>query len=284
MLAVYVNRMISKWTIGLMICSILSTTDTALAECSGWLGPARSSHSLYGSWEVGYDLTGSEFETRNTPFGVADRTHVVGPGMMTIRFEADGAGSGGRILEGGDAQIIQLSLTQQFVLQTRILGFGALVTTRIRSSISDNRWDGNPMGRVSPGSSRGTIDGDTMTISAPGMSSYRTLGSLLCEGSGCRFGHLPSGVQTKIDNDLEVLELQTLYFGAGGPRHGAGFVSNEIALPLTPRAAPYLTLLGREVGRIFVPPANTETALAARPCYSVLEYEVRPLEAFAGEQ
>jgi hypothetical protein len=202
---------------------------------------------------------------------------------MTIRFESDVSGPSGRILNGGGAQIVQLDLTQQFAVQTQLLGLRANVTTRIRSSIPDNRWDGNPAGRVAPGSSRGTIDGDTMTISAPGMSSYRTLGSLLCEGSGCRFGRMRSGVQKRIDSDLDVLDLRALHFGAGGPRRGAGFASNEIALPLTPRAAPYLRLFGREVHRIFVPPARTETALAVRPCYSVIEYQDRQVKAFAEE-
>jgi hypothetical protein len=283
MLTALVNRMLSKWTVALMVCTVAANVGVARAECTTWPDSTPTSASLSGYWEVEYDLTGSEFETRNTPLGAADTTHVVGPGMMTIRFESDGSGPSGRILEGGGAQIVQLELTQQFVVQTQLVGFRADVTTRIRSSIPDNRWDGNPAGRVAPGSSRGTINGETMTISAPGMSSYHTLGSLLCEGSACRLGRMRSGVQKEIDSDLEDLDLRALYFGAGGPRRGAQFASNEIALPLTPRAAPYLRLFGREVGRIFVPPARTETALAARPCYSVIEYQDRHVEAFAEE-
>ncbi len=284
MLAALVNRMISKWTVGLMACSVLCSAGSSHAECVEWPDPTQMAASLSGYWEVEYDLTGSELETRNTPLGAADTTQLVGPGTLTIRFESDGSGSGGSILEGGGAQIVQLDLMQQFSIRAAVLGLRADVTTRLRSAIPDNRWDGNPAGCVSLGSSRGTINDNTMTVSAPGMRSYHTLGSLLCEGSGCRLGRLRSGVQTRIDDDRDVIELRALYFELGGPLQGARFVSNEIALPLTPRADPYLRLLGRELHRVFVPPAGTATAIAARSCYSVLECEFGPVEAFAEEQ
>jgi hypothetical protein len=285
MLAVFLNPMMkSKWTVCLMACFVLLGSSASHSESSDWTDRPQPPVPLFGHWEVEYDLAGSEFETRNTPLGAADTTHVVGPGTMTVRFEADASGSEGSIREGGTAHIVQLDLMQQFTLRTRVFGFRADVTTRIRSAIPDNRWDGNPAGRVSMGSSDGTINGATMTVTAPGMRSYHTLGSVLCEGSGCRFGRLRSGVATRIDSDRDVIELRALYFGAGGPLNRAGFMSNEIALPLTPRAAPYLRLLGREVHRIFVPPTGTETAIAARACYSVLDCEAPRVEPFAQEE
>ena len=284
MLVSFLSRVKSKWAVGLLACSAICGVSSAHEECAGWPDPTQAVHSHSGYWEVEYDLTGSELETRHTPLGVADTTHVVGPGTMTIRFESDGSGSGGSILDDGSAQIVQLELAQQFAIRTRVLGFRADVTTRLASAIPDNRWDRNPAGRVSRGSSRGTISGEILTVAAPGMRSYSTLGSLLCEGSGCRFGRLPQGVVTRVNDDLEAIPLRVLYFEPGGPRQRAGFASNEIPLQRTSRAYPFLRLVGQEVQRIFVPPSAAETAIAAQACYSVPEYEVQPAEAFAEER
>ncbi len=282
MLDRFLYRLKSKWIVGLFVCYALCSAGQSGAECGGWPDTGPMIDSASGYWEIEYDLTGSEFETRNTPLGAGDTTHVVGPGTMTIRFESDGAGSSGSILDGGDAQIVQLDLTQEFALRTRVLGFRANVTTQINSAIPDNRWDGNAAGRVSLGSSRGTINGETLIVAAPGMRSYHTLGSVLCEGNGCRFGSMPPGVTTTVDNDFDVIALNALRFGMGGPLAGAGFVSNEIALPTTDRAEPYLRLLGREVQRVFVPPPSTDTAFVPRACYSVLDYGAQSAEAFTG--
>jgi len=281
MLTGIVDKVKSNWIVALSICVIASGSSSAVAECQNWPNGRRQIESLSGYWEVQYDLNGSEFETRNTPLRLADTTHVVGPGTMTIRFESDGSGPGGGILDGGEAQIVQLDLTQQFAVRTRVMGFSTEVMTRLNSAIPDNRWDGNAAGRVALGSGLGTIHGETLSVDAPGMRSYHTLGSVLCNGHGCRFGSLPRGKHRRIDNDSDVIPLRTLHFGAGGPQQGAGFESNQIALPLDEHAEPYLRLIGREIHRVYVP-ATTETAMTARPCYSVLGFGAQSAEAFTG--
>ncbi|MCP4815825.1 MAG: hypothetical protein GY888_25195, partial [Planctomycetaceae bacterium] len=52
-----------------------------------------------GYWEVTYDLgNGTYVDVRNTPLGAGDQFNLVGPGTMTIRFEAD---QNGDLLDGG---------------------------------------------------------------------------------------------------------------------------------------------------------------------------------------
>ncbi|MBW2287575.1 MAG: thrombospondin type 3 repeat-containing protein [Deltaproteobacteria bacterium] len=200
-----------------------------------------------GYWEVSYSLAATppgatEYRITNTPGGLGDGTQLLGPGTLTVRFEADGAGAGGNILDGGSAEIVQLDLNQYFVTET----LGTVVTTDLDSEIPNNSWNGNPGGVVDPGSNNGQLVGSTVSFFV-GLADYRTFGDISCTGSFC--GSVPVG---SLDSTT-TLDLTTLTFGAGGPIAGATFVANEVTLPPDPAAQAYLTLKGAEQSRVYVP-------------------------------
>jgi len=228
-------------------------------ECNPNPGP--------GYWEITYDLAATppgatEYRITNTPGGLGDGTQLLGPGTMTVRFEADGAGAGGDVLDGGSAEIVQLNLDQYFVTDT----LGTVVTTDLVSEIPDSRWNGNPGGVVDPGSNDGQLAGDTVSFFV-GLADYHTFGEISCTGSFC--GSVPTG---SVDNTT-ILDLTTLTFGAGGPIAGADFVANEVALPPDPAAQAYLTLKGAELSRVLVP------GLPAEQCVTDTDADGFPDEA-----
>ncbi|MCP4245387.1 MAG: hypothetical protein GY772_33025, partial [bacterium] len=200
-----------------------------------------------GYWEVTYDLAAtppgaSELAVTETPGGLGDGVHQIGPGTMTIRFEADASGEAGNVLEGGSAEVVQLNLDQIFTTDT----LGTLITTDMQVEIADVRWNGNPGGVVFAGSNLGQLGGETVSFYSA-LSDYRTYGEISCEGDLC--GSVPTGASdTMID-----LDLVDLNFGAGGPVSGATFASLQITLPTEPSAQPLLTLKGAELSRIYVP-------------------------------
>jgi hypothetical protein len=248
--------------------TLASVTEAHAADpacASAWTRDAK-----HGFWEVEYDMTGSELETRNTPLGAGDATQTIRAGGMTIRFEADSRGPASGPLDGGNAQIVQLSLLQDFVLHSQTLGLRADVSTQVVSAIPDNRWDGNAEGRLEPGSGSGWIDGTTLTVHDPGLSDYRSVGSMLCKGFGCTVGRLQRDVPQPIHNHFDLAGLDALYFEAGGPASGAGFTSNQIELPTRRTADPFLTLRGREVRRAYIPAPFQRADTEAR-CYSAVD-------------
>ncbi|MCH2184589.1 thrombospondin type 3 repeat-containing protein [Myxococcota bacterium] len=208
-------------------------------ECNPNPGP--------GYWEVVYDLAETppgptEFEITGTPGGIGDAVNLIGPGTMTVRYEADGLGTAGNIVEGGSAEIVQLNLIQAFTSET----LGTVATTNLQNEIPDNRWNGNPGGVVEPGSNLGIVSGQSVTFFTS-LSDYRTFGEITCSGSFC--GLVPTG---PVDGTIS-LDLTSLSFAAGGAFAGANFSSAQITLPADPDAQPYLTLKGAELFRTFVP-------------------------------
>jgi hypothetical protein len=200
-----------------------------------------------GYWEIRYDLAATppgptEFQVTGTPGGAGDAIHEIGPGTMTLRFEADGSGAAGNLLDGGSAEVVQLDLTQFFTSET----LGTVVTTDMQNEIPDDRWNGNPGGVVSPGSNTGDVNGANVTFFT-GLADYRTYGEISCTGSFC--GLVPTG---SFDGTI-TLDLTQMNFAAGGPAAGANFTSPQITLPPDPDAQPFLTLQGAEILRVFVP-------------------------------
>ena len=208
-------------------------------ECNPNPGP--------GYWEVTYGLAATppgptEFEITGTPGGIGDAVNLIGPGTMTIRYEADGLGAAGNVLDGGSAEVVQLNLTQAFTTET----LGTVATTDLQNEIPDNRWNGNPSGVVAAGSNLGVVSGSSVTFFTS-LSDYRTFGEITCSGSFCSL--VPTG---SVDGTIS-LDLTGLNFGSGGVAASADFSSAQITLPADPDAQPYLTLKGGELFRTFVP-------------------------------
>jgi len=205
-----------------------------------------------GYWEVEYDLAGTEFEARNTPLGAGDSVHVVGPGTATIRFEADGLGSSGNVLEGGTAEFVHLELKQVFTLHSRFFGLTATVDTEMESRIPDRRWNRNPFGRIDSAFRAGILNGTTLTFADPALPDYHAASTVLCRGNGCRLGGLPNGEAFSVERRTPIASTEHVTFGPGGPAAGAGWKSDEIELASNGMADSFLRLRGTERSRTLV--------------------------------
>ena len=208
-----------------------------------------------GYWEVTYDLgNGTYVDVRNTPLGAGDQFNLVGPGSMTIRFEAD---QNGDILDGGSGQIVQLNLAQEFIIETDVLGFQAFVTTDLDGSIPDDRWNGNPYGYVDPGSNLGALSGTSLSFFGS-LQDYSTLGFVSCVGNACSQGGLPGdGTPQPVDQTTQ-LDLLSLTFSGGGSVPGSIFDSNEIQTEGSDAADTFMGFHGEEISRVFVPGTPAE--------------------------
>jgi hypothetical protein len=201
-----------------------------------------------GYWEVEYNLVNSTFEIRNTPAGAGDALNLIGPGSMTVRYQADELGG---FRDGGTAEIVQYNLAQEFTVQTTLFGTTTTVVTDLDVEIPDNRWNGNPLGYVDPGSAQGTLSGNLVSF-ATGMADYHTYGYLSCTGSFCSASLLPGDGSLVWEESTITLALQALNFtGAGIP--GTAFTTDEIQVPTTEPANTFLVLRGAEAGSTFVP-------------------------------
>jgi len=201
-----------------------------------------------GSIEILYNLAGSTFDIRNTPFGLGDQLNVIGPGTMTMRFQDDGAGN---VLTGGPASVVQYAMTQNFVVSGN-----PTVTTNVNVVIPDHHWDGNPSGVVAAGSNSGTLVGDDVSFGI-GLADYHSTGFVLCNGSLCSAGGLPNGTPVP-QNSTITLDLVALDYAAGGPRLARSFATDEIQIPNSNSADTFLTLVGAEVSRVAVPGTPAE--------------------------
>lgn len=201
-----------------------------------------------GSIEILYNLAGSTFDIRNTPFGLGDQLNVIGPGTMTVRFQDDGLGN---VLTSGPASIVQYAMTQNFTVSGN-----PTVTTNVNVSIPNHHWDGNPAGVIAPGSNSGTLVGDDVQFSV-GLADYHSTGFVLCSGSLCSAGGLPNGTPVPQDSTI-TLDLVALDYAAGGPRLGRSFSTDEIQIPNDNSADTFLRLQGAEVARVAVPGTPAE--------------------------
>jgi hypothetical protein len=201
-----------------------------------------------GYWEIEYELANTTFDIRDTPFGAGDQLNLIGPGSMTVRYQADELGD---VRVDSTAEIVQLNLVQEFWVESTLFGTTTTVTTDLDVEIPDNRWNGNPLGYVDPGSAQGTVNGNVVSF-ATGLAGYHTYGYLSCTGSFCSQSGLPGDGSLVWEESTIVLALEALnFYGAGIP--GTGFTTDQIQVPTTEPANTYLILRGVESSSTFVP-------------------------------
>jgi hypothetical protein len=145
-------------------------------------------------WEITYDLTNSEFEIDDTPFGAGDQVNVVaepydgdktvGPGKFVLQF-ADVEGA-----PGGQAFMHAYDMTLDFTVSS----LGANVAT-------DLQTDAGP---AECGITSGTLNGNSLTWSPSAVVGMHTVGQILCTGNLCGAGGLPNGTPVPQDETSDM--------------------------------------------------------------------------------
>jgi len=189
---------------------------------------------------VTYNLSGSKFEIRNTPFGAGDGSFEVGPGNLVIDYPV----SGNQLVDGG-AQLRSYALLLQFTSGTTGLQISTDLTTSANFSQSQTFAQGNL--------SSGVI---TWSQSFP----YKAQGSNTCNGGFCGFAGFQDGVPQVIDAE-DPFTFAPFRFAAGGPQAGAGFVADEVQVPGNDSADTFLILKGTEASRVRIDTTPPEIQL-----------------------
>ena len=187
------------------------------------LQPPAESKSCQ-AWTITYDMKGTTFDVRDTPFGMGDQLNRIGPGRMTIRF-ADRNGEPNR----GKAQLIRYRSDVKFTIET----VGAKVVTDLDFSAGANRC----------GIATGNFDGTSLRWSGTrAIDPCHSRGTVTCSGAGCSLGNVPAR--------REVAETwrQPLH-SFRMPQGISQFTSAEVEVPNKGRATTWLKLAGSEVRR-----------------------------------
>ncbi|MFV8753840.1 hypothetical protein ACNOYE_25120 [Nannocystaceae bacterium ST9] len=151
------------------------TTETGMGNCQ--------------VWEITYDLTDSEFEISDTPFGAGDQVNVVaepyddddhiGPGTMVLRFQDVGGEP------GGQAFVSAYDMDINFVVS------GATTVTTDLSATA---------GPSDCGLATGPLANDSVAWAPAEIADVHTMGTILCEGNLCMLGGLPNGMPVPVDD------------------------------------------------------------------------------------
>ncbi len=143
-------------------------------------------------WQITYDLTGSEFEISNTPFGAGDQVNTVqepydadtniGPGSFVLQFEdVDGS-------PAGLGTMVEYQMSLHFVVDGTVT-----VATDIEGIAGPEEC----------GITQGLLSGTTVAWAPPLIADYATMGQVLCEGALCSAGGLPNGDPVVMDDVVD---------------------------------------------------------------------------------
>lgn len=234
-------------------------TFLSRALCASLLGSAMIATGLAQAdvIRVTYDLDGSKFEIRNTPFGAGDGSFDVGPGNLVIDYTVNG----NDLVDGG-VKLRSYALLLQFTSGTTGLQITTDLTTTANFTTGQLFAEG------------GVADGViTWTQSFP----YNAQGSNTCVGGFCGFAGFQDGVPQEIDSE-DPFTFAPFRFGAGGPQAGAGFEADEVQVPGNDSADTFLLLKGTEVSRVRIDTTQPEIELigdatVSVPCGGVYEEE-----------
>ncbi len=216
----YVDMVARLASIVLFGASVALVTDGAAAEQA----PACPVS------EVEYALAGT-LRLTDTPYGLGNGAHKVGPGRVVLRFEP-----------GGRVAVLSYSMRQSFTIQVT-----AFFTTIKVHTESMTRATPNACGVAAEGVLKGSNVEWTTKVRG-----LRTDGALTCEGNYCgKFG-APEPGSEPIAVGPEDVRVRSFEFTHGGKTFTMPFTP---ALKMeAPKHTSFLALTGREVRRRCVPP------------------------------
>jgi hypothetical protein len=176
------------------------------------------------AWTVTYDMKGTTFDIRDTPFGMGDQINRIGPGRMSIRF-ADRNGAPGP----GKAQLLRCQSDVNFTINS----VGAKVVTDLDFSAGTNPC----------GIAVGNFDGRTLSWSgARAIGQCHSQGTVTCSGAGCRLGSVPAHRDI---NETWRQPLRSFRLPSGVSK----FNAPEVEVPNKGNATTWLKFVGTEVRR-----------------------------------
>jgi hypothetical protein len=191
-------------------------------------------------WRVIYELDGTRFEVRDTPFGAGDGSYEVGPGYVTIDYTASG-----NALVDGPVQLRGFSLVLDFLADNA----GASVRSDLLSVANFTGQQTAAAGSLS----NGVL---TWSESFP----YKVTGTITCNGIFCGFAGFEEGVP-RDESGEDSVTFTNFTFESGGPQAGAPFVAAELSLDAGGGASTFLLIQGREVRRSLVEPQAPDACI-----------------------
>lgn len=184
-------------------------------------------------WQITYDLSDSEFEVSNTPFGAGDQVNVVveddqaddeiGPGTMVLYFEDQGGNPGGM------GWIASYDVEINFVVDS-----ATTVTT-------DLTVTGEPVGCAL---AEGMLQNGEVAWSNDEMADTHTMGTILCQGQLCGLGGLPNGMAVPVD-DVGPQAVSPFVF----ENDLSAFTMDQTVIQMDDQSTTSWTYVGTETGR-----------------------------------
>jgi len=183
------------------------------------------------TWIVDYDLTGSKFDIRNTPFGLGDATNDIGPGTLQLRFTDIGGDIG-----AGSASLLSYQMAMKF---------------EVMSVVSDLIAESGP---DECGIAKGMFATETLTWSSP-LAGYRVHGTITCQASEqlCTLANLPHNTAKPVDDTSDQALNSFVVTSSAGT---SSFTMDFVQVPNDDAGDTFLRLVGTETARICVPSPN----------------------------
>jgi hypothetical protein len=180
------------------------------------------------TWVVDYDLSGSRFDIRNTPFGAGDASNEVGPGTLQLRFPDNNGDLG-----TGSVTLLSYRMAMNFD-----------VTMVVSDLIAESGPD-------ECGIAKGDFAAGALNWAGP-LKSYHVHGTITCNASLvlCSVASLPHEEAKAIDNTTDQA-LNPFAVTLSGGR--SSLTMDYVEVPNDDAGDTFLRLVGTETGRVCVP-------------------------------
>ena len=188
-----------------------SGVDAGPEPCEGWL--------------VEYDLAGSEFEIRNTPFGAGDAVNVVGPGRVQLLFDGDEASGPTE----GAVRMLRYELAMRFMVSA--------VETDVTVTA----------GPEDCGVATGTRTSSVVAWATP-IAGFHSEGTITCKDSEFLCGAAGLPLDQPVVQD-ETTDQAIMPFQFAGADDFSRFTMDEVEVPNDQVGDTFLRLTGVEITR-----------------------------------
>jgi len=211
------------------LIQIIGSSTIVLAACDGYLPNADQDDSETqdsfvdcDTLTVEYDLSGSQFEIRDTPLGAGDAINETGPGRLRIQYAYDGETK----MEGA-VKLVEYSNAMQFVVSN-------VETNMLATSGPDECG-------VAEGDYQGTRIDWTTSIR-----DYHSRGEVTCNAGElvCGLANLPNGEPDPRDTTTDQ-SLHPFQFDDDG-----SFIMDWVEIPNEDSGNTFLMLQGKETIRV----------------------------------
>jgi hypothetical protein len=209
-------RPLAAAAIGAVLVSVLAPRAAPAPPCN--------------AFDIEYVLA-ARLQLTDTPFGVGDGIHLIGPGAMVLRFE-NRAG-----VPGGAVEMLSYRMYEHFVIHSSALFWKSDFTSATDTSVT-----ANACGVVA----RGALVGRTIRWTTP-LLAYRTDGSATCRGSLCGKGGAPPTGETAVHLGPGPVWFKPFVFAPD--LQTFTMHSTQVSKTESPKLTASIALSGREIRR-----------------------------------